>query len=81
MLPIVREAVEIVGGVNVLAARVGIAVQNFYQWKEIPPRRVLAIEAATGGRISRYRMRPDIYPPGDVAGHGGEAAQGEGEAA
>jgi DNA-binding transcriptional regulator YdaS (Cro superfamily) len=65
MIEIVREAVEVMGGkhkggVNNLAAALGIARQNLNNWEKVPAERVLPMEQATG--ISRHRIRPDLYP-------------------
>ncbi len=45
-----------------------ITAQAICDWKRCPPRRVLAVEKATGtdsrGRpkVSRHALRPDLYP-------------------
>ena len=35
--------------------------QAISQWRIVPPDRVLTIEAATGGEVTRHDMRPDIF--------------------
>ncbi len=48
-----------------LAKSLGIGQMAISQWKrrgQIPVARVLDIERATGGQVTRYEMRPDIYP-------------------
>lgn len=65
MIAIVQEGAEKAGGLGKLAEALGIAHQSFYSWREVPPRRVLAFEAATG--ISRHRIRPDLYPLPEAA--------------
>lgn len=62
MISVIRKAVTAAGGVNALAAAVGIRRQALYAWPRVPPKRVIAIEAATGGKVTRHEMRPDIYP-------------------
>lgn len=57
---IVREAASHVGGLSALAKLMGVAHTTFYQWKEVPPNRVLQIEKLTG--VSRHELRPDLYP-------------------
>jgi DNA-binding transcriptional regulator YdaS (Cro superfamily) len=47
------------GSLRALAQRLGVKSQAVSQWDEVPPRRVLAMEEATG--VSRYELRPDIY--------------------
>jgi DNA-binding transcriptional regulator YdaS (Cro superfamily) len=34
---------------------------------KVPAERVLLIEAATGGRVSRHELRPDLYPLEKIA--------------
>lgn len=40
--------------------------QNVYNWlnrnKKVPAEIVLLIEKATSGEITRYQLRPDLYP-------------------
>ena len=35
------------------------------QWREVPPSRVLNVEALTG--IPRHELRPDLYPRDEAA--------------
>ncbi|MDO9442195.1 MAG: YdaS family helix-turn-helix protein [Beijerinckiaceae bacterium] len=49
------------GGPKSLGERIGISSQAISQWVECPPRRVIAVEAASG--VSRHELRPDLYPP------------------
>lgn len=63
MLKAVQDASDVVGGLSVLAERLGITRQAIHQWEEVPRQRVLDIEMATDGKISRSKLRPDIYPP------------------
>lgn len=60
--PALRRAIEIVGKPTDLARLVGVTPQALSQWKRVPPMRVLQVEAATGGRVTRHELRPDIYP-------------------
>jgi len=49
-----------------LAREIGIDPPFLYQLavgiRSIPAARVLAIEQATGYRVSRHELRPDLYP-------------------
>jgi len=49
------------------ARAIGITRQAIQQWKRsdrpIPAERCAAIEAATGGRVTRAELRPDIFGP------------------
>ena len=33
------------------------------QWRMVPDRRVIAVESAVGCEVTRYELRPDLYPP------------------
>jgi DNA-binding transcriptional regulator YdaS (Cro superfamily) len=44
-----------------IARAIGITRGAVAKWKQVPANRVLAIESLCG--ISRYDLRPDIYPP------------------
>ena len=60
---ILTRAFEAAGGVAALAAKLGVTSQAVSQWTRIPAERTLAVEAATGGKIARHELRPDLYPP------------------
>lgn len=62
-----REAVEIAGSQSELARRIGgkVRQQHVHYWLNndyVPADHVLAIERATEGRVTRQRLRPDLYP-------------------
>jgi DNA-binding transcriptional regulator YdaS (Cro superfamily) len=60
-----KRAIEKCGGVSALAARLGTtqsAVSNWLLRESLPPERVLPIEQATGGQVTRHELRPDLYP-------------------
>jgi DNA-binding transcriptional regulator YdaS (Cro superfamily) len=38
-----------------------ITCQAVSQWVQVPAERCVAIEAATGGKVTRYELRPDIF--------------------
>lgn len=60
-------AVEIVGGQAKLARILGVTQPNVWHWlhksERVPGEYVLKIEEATGGKVSRHDLRPDLYPP------------------
>lgn len=61
----IGRAVEYVGGQQALAEKIGVRYQAVQKWlraKRVPAERVLAVEAATKGVVSRHELRPDIYP-------------------
>lgn len=50
-----------------LARRLGVTPMTINHWKRrglkrIPADRVLAVEKATGGQVTRHELRPDLYP-------------------
>jgi DNA-binding transcriptional regulator YdaS (Cro superfamily) len=47
-----------------LAGKLGLTQGAISQWlrKRVPADRVLAIERATGGKVTRHELRPDLYP-------------------
>lgn len=58
-----RRAAELVGGISALARHLGVTNNTIYAWRDkIPAERCAAIEKATGGRITRQEMRPDLWP-------------------
>lgn len=63
-----QKAVDIAGGQNSLARKLGIKQPTIWRWihvqKRIPAERVLAVESLTG--VPRHELRPDIYPPQDA---------------
>ncbi|MDR3408449.1 MAG: YdaS family helix-turn-helix protein [Methylovirgula sp.] len=78
-----QEAVKVAGSQAAFARRRGVSQPTVFDWlnrmKRLPAEHVLATEADTG--ISRYRLRPDIYPieetrspPSDGAGAPGGSA-------
>ncbi len=59
-------AIKILDGTVRLAALLGISSQAVSQWDRCPVERVLEVERATGGKVSRHELRPDIYPKDDT---------------
>lgn len=47
-----------------LAKALGVRQASVSRWctGRVPAERVLAVEAATGGELSRSDLRPDLYP-------------------
>lgn len=63
----IEQAAAKCGGVAELARRINRAPAFVHQMKSgrrpVPPALVLPIEAATGGEVTRYELRPDIFGP------------------
>lgn len=61
-----ERAVELAGGQTALATSIGVKQTHVWNWlnrdKRVPAERVIAVEQATNGRVSRHELRPDIYP-------------------
>lgn len=60
------QAIRICGGQGQLAEKAYVDQRTVSHWKvtgTVPAKRVLAVEAATGGKVTRYQLRPDIYGP------------------
>jgi TorA maturation chaperone TorD len=60
------KAIEISGGQSSLARRIGVKQGHIWHWLKrsgfVPAEYVIAIERATGGKVSRRDLRPDLYP-------------------
>lgn len=59
-----EQAIQLTGGIPAMARKFGISTVAVHKWRKtgkVPPDRVLAIEAATAGQVTRYQLRPDIY--------------------
>ncbi len=61
------EAIQIAGGPSALSRTLGISDEAVTQWQQVPALRVIQVEKATGGRVPRTRLRPDLYPPEEAA--------------
>lgn len=59
-------AISVVGGQSALARALEVSQPNVWYWlhkaKAVPAEHVLAIERATGGKVTRHDLRPDLYP-------------------
>ena len=63
-------ACDLLHGQAALAREIGVSPQAVGKWvkaKQPPPKRVIAIERATRGRVTRYDLRPDLYPKAETA--------------
>lgn len=61
----IEKACEVVGSQAQLARLVGVRPQSVVKWRRsgrAPAERVLDIESATGGVVTRHILRPDLYP-------------------
>lgn len=64
-LDALHSAIKLAGGPSALARFCGVKPQTIGIWVKtgrVPAARVLQVEKAIENRISRYELRPDIYP-------------------
>ena len=62
----IKQAVKAVGGQqSELAKRISVSPQIVNQWvtgkRPVPAHHCIAIEEATGGAVTRYDLRPDVF--------------------
>ena len=61
-----EKAVEIAGGQSALGRKIGRDQKAIWAWlnttQKVPAEDVLKIEAALENKITRFDLRPDIYP-------------------
>lgn len=60
----IEKVIQVSGGQSALARKLGVAPQSVQRWvakKQVPVKRVVQIEAAVDGLITRYELRPDIF--------------------
>lgn len=62
-----QRAIDLIGGPAATArlcigpSGSAIKTQAVSQWETCPVNHVLTLESATGGQVTRYDLRPDIY--------------------
>jgi pyruvate,orthophosphate dikinase len=57
-----ERAISEAGGTAALARTINVTPQAISQWDRVPAERALAVESATGGKVTRQELRPDLYP-------------------
>lgn len=58
------KAIELADGVTRMAEKLGLRQSVVSNWKrrgQVPAERCLAIEQVTGGEVTRYELRPDVF--------------------
>lgn len=60
----IEQAIEAAGGLTKLADSLKVSPQVIFNWRKrgVPAERVLDVERATDGRVTRHELRPDLYP-------------------
>ncbi len=63
------EAIKAAGGPGVVGAACNITSQAVSMWlrTRCPAEHVLTLERLCGAAVTRYQLRPDIYPPNERA--------------
>lgn len=63
MLAALDRAIDCAGGMHPLAQRINVTRQAVYQWrhKGVPADRVVDIEGAVEGQVTRRELRPDLH--------------------
>jgi DNA-binding transcriptional regulator YdaS (Cro superfamily) len=59
---VLQRVFDLVGSRAAVAEIANVTPQAVAQWTRVPTARVLLIERALDGAITRQEMRPDIYP-------------------
>ena len=56
-------AIELIGGVTVMATKLNTTPQVIWNWRKrgVPADRCRDVEAATNGIVTRHELRPDIF--------------------
>jgi DNA-binding transcriptional regulator YdaS (Cro superfamily) len=73
----IEKAVAAVGGRQALADICSVRYQAVEKWvrlDRVPAERVLQIEKATKGAVTRHELRPDLYPRNSTLGFSGLSA-------
>lgn len=64
------QAISAAGSMSELARRLDLTFQHIQQWRrvgQVPAERVLQVEAAIQGQVSRHDLRPDVFGPAPEA--------------
>lgn len=62
----IQKAAQAAGGQSALARKIGCTPQAVQRWCKtgfVPADRVVAVEQAVEGAVSRNELRPDLYVP------------------
>lgn len=61
----ITNAIEAAGGQSALAKAINVTPPMVWQWinglRPVPAHHCIPIEEATGGKVTRYDLRPDVF--------------------
>lgn len=61
-----QRAIDHAGGQSALARKLRVQQKHVWNWlnrqRQVPGGRVIDIERATDGAVTRHELRPDLYP-------------------
>lgn len=57
-----QKAITICGGQAELARALNIRRQAVHKWRKCPASHAIPLEIATGKKVTRQQLRPDLYP-------------------
>lgn len=66
----ISRAAQLAGGQSALARKLGCtpqAISKMCSTGKVPAERVIAVEAAVEGQVTRGELRPDLYPAKEPA--------------
>jgi len=70
-------ALRLAGGVTAVAKAFGISQPAIHRWRargKPPADRVLDLERATGGQVTRHQLRPDVFGERSTVPHNRRAS-------
>lgn len=56
-----RSLIAKAGGPAFIGRLIGVSSQAVTQWKRVPPKYCILIEAASNNAVTRYELRPDVF--------------------
>lgn len=59
---IIERVFKAAGSKSALASHLGLNRQALDYWRRIPAHHVIPIERFINKKVTRYQMRPDLYP-------------------
>lgn len=59
-----KQIIGLFGNQNALATKLGIKQSSISKWlsRQIPANQVIKLEKLSKGKVTRYDLRPDLYP-------------------